>query len=245
MTRLVLAAAAITLALDGCALGPRVNPADTITPAHVSSLAGADGPIDPRARYLALLQASSAAPNDATGANTYLAAGLTVAKLNCVAFFRSAEEAQAHRTFLRSGVNSAAGVSSAALGLAAVSAPITGGIGAAFAFANTLFADYDAAYLATTDLGVLQDFVQRAELVAEQAIGDHPPATFWAADRLLADYVGICTLTTMRRLVGDAVARAKPVCDWPTPPDTAPPRPGAAWQAPAPPAMSGMRIGIQ
>lgn len=142
----------------------------------------------------------------ATAANDhFFKEGKAYARTLCSEFFARLSRAKAHRDFGRSETNIVSGIVVGGMGLAGVASEAVGGAGLLFSGAESTFEAYDAAFLATPDLALLEQLVRtEQDLVLKEAKVDGIKRV---ADviSLLNDYVYPCTFTGMKALLDDSI----------------------------------------
>jgi len=149
---------------------------------------------------------------DMDNSGIYIQAGLSLANRYCDEFFTKLAIAQAKLNFLQSDTASFGGLVSTIMGLAQAGSAATGGVGALFGFSNAVFDNYNSAFLIAPNIAAAHDLVRRAQQKAEIEILKSNPTTltFFAAERLLNDYVQLCNVNGIKRLVSEATSRCQP-----------------------------------
>jgi hypothetical protein len=132
----------------------------------------------------------------------HMEAGFDLSDLYCDTFFRRIAAHSNQRRFARGLVNDAGAAISAVLGLAKVTSPVVGGVGAGFGLADSSFRNYDDSFLVSPDLSTLQTRVYteqdkfRAAAMARKDI-----KRFSTANSVILRYANFCSFTGMRGLI--------------------------------------------
>ena len=131
--------------------------------------------------------------------------GQAYARSLCSDFFRRISLAKAHRDHAQKQTNIAGGLITAAMGLASASPEAVGASGLVFSSAESSFDAYNAAYLVTPDLGLMEALVRAVQndLSSKVAKNDMPHVS--DAIGKLNEYVYPCTFTGMQALLDDSL----------------------------------------
>lgn len=110
-------------------------------------------------------QAYAAAKKEPTKANlkTFIESAMTYEDLRCADYFSRIDWTRAQRDYAQKQVTLAGSLTTALLGLADAGSAITGAAGSAFGFTSSSFDAYNSAFLASTDIGLIQELVISAQ----------------------------------------------------------------------------------
>ncbi|WP_156333229.1 hypothetical protein [Pseudomonas sp. NBRC 111119] len=141
----------------------------------------------------------------------FMEAGMTYEDLLCSHYFSKIDFTRAHREYAQKQSTLAGSLTTALLGLADAGSAVTGAAGAAFGFTSSSFDAYNTAFLASTDIGLLQDLVISAQVQDKREILKRVTATsgIWpdridSLDLAISDlntYISRCTPTGIRNLL--------------------------------------------
>lgn len=151
-------------------------------------------------------------PSDATPANLkeLMSSGMALSDLACKNFFRSLGRATQDYAFARQETALAGGAVASLQGLTGVSAKIVSITAGLFSLTSASMENHADAYLFSPETSNLQELVDSARRAYREAATEIP-ATYGAAIERLRDYDKLCEVQTIRRLVNESVATAKPI----------------------------------
>lgn len=141
----------------------------------------------------------------------FLESGMTYADLQCSEYFSRIDWTRAQRDFAQKETTLVGSLTTALLGLADAGSAVTGAVGSAFGFSSSSFDTYNTAFLASTDIGLLQQLVTSAQAQDKNTILKRVSETsgIWpnridSLDLAVSDlntYIGRCTPTGIRNLL--------------------------------------------
>lgn len=139
--------------------------------------------------------------------------GQAYAKSLCSDFFRRISLAKAHREHAKKQTNIVGGLVTAGMGLASNSAEAVGAAGLAFSGAESSFDAYDASYLVTPDLGLMEALVKAVQNKKSSTITKNDLTYISDTIVHLNDYVYPCTFSGMQALLDNSLN--KKISDFP------------------------------
>jgi len=182
-----------------------------------------DGPIEAKVprRDVPLLSSQGYTFSDAYAAarfnptqdklRKFLESGMTYADLQCSEYFSRIDWTHAQRDFAQKEITLVGSLTTALLGMARAGSAVTGAAGSAFGFSSSSFDTYNTAFLASTDIGLLQQLVMSAQSQDKIKILKRVSETsgIWpkridSLDLAISDlntYIGRCTPTGIRNLL--------------------------------------------
>ncbi|MFS2124313.1 hypothetical protein [Pseudomonas sp. Pseusp97] len=141
----------------------------------------------------------------------FLESGMTYTDLQCSDYFSRIDWTRAQRDYAQKQTTLAGSLTTAMLGLADAGSAATGAVGSAFGFTSSSFDAYNTAFLASTDIGLLQELVASAQVQDKREILKRVTATSGSwPDRIdsldlavsdLNTYISRCTPTGIRNLL--------------------------------------------
>ncbi len=137
----------------------------------------------------------------------YLNAGFVLGDIYCDQFFRDADESQRRRKFGRSTTNDAGTAITAVLGLANAGQDVVTGVASGFGFADSLWRNYDDAFVASPDLGNVRALVLAAQDNFRQETFEKSqqlPKDFGHAQSVILRYANFCSTLGMKALLNQA-----------------------------------------
>lgn len=133
--------------------------------------------------------------------------GQAYARSLCSDFFRRISLAKAHRDHAKKQTNVVGGIITASMGLASASPEVVGGTGLLFSGAESSFDAYNASYLVTPDLGLMEALVRAIQNKKEKIITKNDLPHVSDAINQLNEYVYPCTFTGMQALLDDSLGK--------------------------------------
>ena len=141
----------------------------------------------------------------------FLESGMAYADLQCKEYFGRVDLTRAHREYAQKQITLAGRLTTALLGIADAGSAVTGAAGSAFGFTSSSFDTYNSAFLASTDIGLLQDLVTTSQAIEKIKILQRVTSTsgVWPSridtfDLALSDldtYISKCTPIGIRNLL--------------------------------------------
>ena len=141
----------------------------------------------------------------------FIESGMTYTDLQCSDYFSRIDWTRAQRDYTQKQTTLAGSLTTAMLGLADAGSAVTGAAGSAFGFTSSSFDAYNTAFLASTDIGLLQELVASAQAKDKKTLLKRVTAASGAwPDRIdsldlavsdLNTYIGRCTPTGIRNLL--------------------------------------------
>lgn len=161
-------------------------------------------------RFSAFYKDAKASPTQ-ENLRKFLESGMTYTDLQCSNYFSRIDWTRAQRDYAQKQTTLAGSLTTAMLGLADAGSAATGAVGSAFGFASSSFDAYNTAFLASTDIGLLQELVISAQVQDKREIlkrvtaksGSWPDRidSFDLAVSDLNTYISRCTPTGIRNLL--------------------------------------------
>jgi len=141
----------------------------------------------------------------------FLESGMAYTDLQCSEYFSRIDWTRAQRDYSQKQTTLVGSLTTAMLGLADAGSAVTGGVGSAFGFSSSSFDAYNSAFLASTDIGLLQELVASAQAKDKSTLLKRVSGTTgtWplridSLDLAVSDlntYIGRCTPTGIRNLL--------------------------------------------
>lgn len=125
----------------------------------------------------------------------------------CSDFFRRISLAKAHRDHAQKQTNILGGIITAGMGLASASPGVVGGTGLLFSGAESSFDTYNASYLVTPDLGLMEALVRAIQNKRDKAVTKRDLVHVSDVINQLNEYVYPCTHTGMKALLDDSLGK--------------------------------------
>lgn len=141
-----------------------------------------------------------------------MSTGMALSDLACKNYFRNLGRATQNYAFARQETALTGGVVASLQGLTGVSAKIVSITAGLFSFTSASMENHADAYLFSPETSNLQELVDSARRAYREAATDLP-TSYGAAIERLRDYDKLCEVQTIRRLVNESVATAKPIAD--------------------------------
>ncbi len=139
----------------------------------------------------------------------HMEAGFGLSDLYCDIFFRRIAAHSSQRKFARGLVNDAGAAVSAILGLAKVTSPVVGGVGAGFGLADSSFRNYDDSFLVSPDLSTLQTRVYtEQDKFRTSSMSRKDIKHYSTANSIILRYANFCSYTGMRGLINKSLNTA-------------------------------------
>lgn len=138
----------------------------------------------------------------------YLSAGFALSDLYCKNFFRRVSSHSQKRGFSRNNVNDVGATMSVILGLAKAGSTVTGGAGALFGLADSVFRTYDQQFLISPDLANVQKLVFAAQMQLANKYQSAPPDDYYKASAMIADHANACSYVGMKVLINASLSKA-------------------------------------
>lgn len=198
---------------------PYLNPNPLLTGTRDTDPGDKNGP-GLRAQGIAFSKAYAEAKR--TGAQQdlkkFLESGMAYADLECTYYFTRLDYTHAQRDFAQKETTLVGGLTTALLGLADAGSAVTGGAGAAFGFTSSSFDTYNSAFLASDDVGLLQQLVSSVQnndkieilrRVTNSDSGASWPDRIDTLDLAVSDlnvYISRCTPIGIRNLLKESIA---------------------------------------
>ena len=135
----------------------------------------------------------------------YYQAGTALSDIYCDDYFRRIALHKQKRQFGRSATNDVGTAASAAMGLANAGSAITGGVGTAFGLLDSLFRNYDAAFVVEPNLGRMMDLVKTAQAAHRERWEEAAVTDFYVAHRAINGYAVHCSYVGMQKLLDRAI----------------------------------------
>jgi hypothetical protein len=140
----------------------------------------------------------------------FLDSGMALTDLFCLDYFNRVTKNHQHRGFTRAFLNDTNGLVSAIMGLTQAGSLATGAVGASFSFANSTAENVESNYMVSVDMASAQELTKDAmSKLAAHYRDKAPPATYYEAERDLANYASICTFTGIHGLIAKSVRASK------------------------------------
>ena len=133
--------------------------------------------------------------------------GQAYARSLCSDFFRRISLAKAHRDHAQKQTNIAGGLMTAGMGLAGVSPKAVGGAGLLFSGAESSFDAYNASYLVSPDLGLMEALVRAVQNKKDETVTKDSLPHVSDTISHLNEYVYPCTFTGMQALLDDSLGK--------------------------------------
>lgn len=155
-------------------------------------------------------------PDNKKNLKNFVDQTITYTQLGCTSFFNRLGYTQSHRNFAKSQVNLVNGLVSTTLGLTGVNSKIVGGVGGIFSYTEATIDSYETAYLASSDLRLLEELVRQEMRIDEYNIYEklnRPDNEQWPqaitnmneAERALDSYIYNCTANGIKQLLYDSL----------------------------------------
>lgn len=133
--------------------------------------------------------------------------GQAYARSLCSDFFRRISLAKAHRDHAQKQTNIVGGIITAGMGLASASPEVVGGTGLLFSGAESSFDAYNASYLVTPDLGLMEALVRAIQNKRDETVTKNDLLHVSDTINQLNEYVYPCTYTGMQALLDDSLGK--------------------------------------
>ena len=134
----------------------------------------------------------------------YLNAGFALSDMYCDEFFRDADESQRRRKFGRAITNDVGTVVSTVLGLANSGEDLVTGVAAGFGFGDSLWRNYDDAFVVAPDLSNVRELVKAAQDLFRKRTFDELPKDYGAAQSTIMRYADQCSTLGMKSLLNQS-----------------------------------------
>lgn len=227
------ALAIIAFLLGGCAISPPESIFD------VDRIAALDGHTKSSNTFDRLKQVANdsyANPNNAGKARDLFKVGTMFVDLRCKDYFQRLGVKSQNLKFIQKEVQLTGGVAAAIQGLTGVSTKAVAVTAAMFGFGGSSFDNYGESYLFAPDVSGVAALVNSAKSAFQSRVAT-VEMTYEDAITLIADYEALCEVQTIRRLVNESLAAAKPTSTTttttPTPPGGTPESTGGISRVPA------------
>jgi len=169
------------------------------------------------ANYNVLLEATIATKNNRTLAEVgkdnmarYLTAGFALSDFYCEQFFADADESQRRRRFGRGVTNDVGTAIAAVLGLANAGQNVVTGAATSFGLADSLWRNYDDAFLVTPDLSNVKTLVYAAQdNFRQKTFSAELPKQYGSAQSVIMRYAHTCSTLGMKALLSQAANQQK------------------------------------
>jgi hypothetical protein len=136
----------------------------------------------------------------------HVKAGFALSDYYCDNFFTRIAEHAGKRKFARNSTNDVGALVSTVLGLAAAGSGITGGVGAGFGLADSVWRNYDENFLVSADLPTLQRLVQSEQDKYRETVYKAIPDNYPDATIAILRYANLCSFVGMRGLLTQSMA---------------------------------------
>ncbi len=167
-----------------------------------------------QANYNVLLEATDLANNNRTlrpvgsdNMKRYINAGFALSDIYCEQFFRSADETLRRRRFGRATTNDVGTAITAVLGLANAGQNIVTGVATSFGLADSVWRNYDDAFLVSPDLSNVRSLVMSAQdnfrqrtLTSDETL----PEDYGLAQSVIQRYANLCSTLGMQSLLNQS-----------------------------------------
>lgn len=214
------------LALEGCGYLPKyqtpyINPSPLVQGPDVGTGASGAGKSGPSlfAQGTAFSMAYAAAKKSESQENLkrFVESGMAYADLQCSYYFTRLDYTRAQRDFAQKETSLVGSLTTALLGLADAGSAVTGAAGAAFGFTSSSFDTYNSSFLASDDVGLLQQLVlsvqKNDKIEILRRIDNADQSATWPArtdtlDLAVSDlniYLDRCTPIGIRNLLKESI----------------------------------------
>jgi hypothetical protein len=141
-------------------------------------------------------------PEDMT---KYLNAGFALSDIYCDHFFRDAEESQRRRRYGRAITNDVGTAMTTIMGLANAGQDLVTGTAAAFGFGDSLWRNYDEAFVVSPDLSNVKALVLAAQDVFRRdTFAGTLPTDYGKAQTVILRYADLCSTLGMQALLNQS-----------------------------------------
>ena len=166
--------------------------------------------------WLALSKATFA--NETLLANRFLNRGISLLDARCDQYFHALGRAAQRMTYGSKALGLTSGLVAALQGLTGVAARDMALTGSGLGFLGASSQAYGEVFIFSPEVSSVQSLVAAAQGAAKARIEQMAPADFnkGAAINLLQDYEKTCEVHTIRRLVNESLASAKPIASFAT-----------------------------
>lgn len=142
----------------------------------------------------------------------YLSAGFALTDIYCERFFRKADESQRRRKFGRAFTNDVGTVMTTILGLANAGENIVTGSQAIFGFGDSLWRNYDDAFVISPELATVRTLVlAKQDNFRERTLGKTVPlpTTYSGAQSVILRYADSCSYLGMKALLDQSAIQQR------------------------------------
>lgn len=135
----------------------------------------------------------------------YLNAGFALSDIYCDEFFRDAEESQRRRRYGRAITNDVGTAITTILGLANAGQDLVTGAAAGFGFGDSLWRNYDEAFVVSPDLSNVRSLVLAAQDVFRKRTYEQElPGDYSSAQSVILRYANQCSTLGMQSLLNQS-----------------------------------------
>jgi len=137
----------------------------------------------------------------------YLSAGFALSDMYCDEFFRDAEESQRRRRYGRAITNDVGTAMSTILGLANAGQNVVTGVAAGFGVGDSLWRNYDEAFVVSPDLSNVRSLVIAAQDVFRKKTFEADlPRSYSTAQSVILRYANQCSTLGMQSLLNQSAS---------------------------------------